>query len=46
MAIETNQIIGIAIVILNLIPFILKKPKLLFVTSVISLIILFLLQSL
>ena len=44
MAIQTNTIIGIAIIILNLIPFILKKQKLLLVTAVISLIILFLLQ--
>ncbi len=46
MVIQTNTIIGIAIVILNLIPFILKKPRLLFVTSIISLIMLFLLQYL
>jgi len=45
MAVQINQVIGIAIVILNLISFILKKPKFLFVTAIISLLILFLLQS-
>ena len=45
MAIQINQIMGIAIVILNLIPFILKKSKFVFVTAIISLLILFLLQA-
>ncbi len=40
---EINQIMGISIVILNLIPFIIRKPKYLFLTAIISLIIIFLL---
>jgi len=46
MTIQIDTIIGIAIVILNLIPFIIKKTNLLFLTALVSLIILFLLQFL
>jgi len=38
-----NVIIGREIIILNLVPFIMKKPKYLTITSILSLIILFLL---
>ncbi len=41
--VQINHVIGIGIIILNLVPFIIKKPKYLFVTSIISLIMLFLL---
>jgi len=41
--IQLNQIIGIGVIILNLIPFIIKKPKYLLVTSIVSLVIIFLL---
>ena len=41
--IEINQIVGIGIIVLNILPFIIKKPKYLFLTSLISLIMLFLL---
>ncbi len=44
MAIEINQIVGSGIVILNLIPFLIKQPKYLLVTALLSLIILFLLN--
>jgi len=40
---QLNQIIGIGIVIINLIPFIIKKPKYILVTSIISLLLIFLL---
>jgi hypothetical protein len=39
-----NTIIGVGIVILNIIPFIIKKPKYLFLTILVSLIMLFLLS--
>ncbi len=45
MVVQTNQIVGIEIIILNLIPFIIKKPKYLFVTVLISLIMLFLISN-
>lgn len=38
-----NLIAGIGIIVLNLIPFIMKKPKYIFITILVSLIILFLL---
>ncbi len=38
-----NTIIGAAIIVLNLIPFILRKPKYLFLTILVSLLMLFLL---
>lgn len=38
-----NLIIGIGIIVLNLVPFIAKKPKYLFLTILVSLIMLFLL---
>jgi len=41
--VEINQIIGISIIIINLIPFLIKKPKYLLLTSIVSLIMLFLL---
>ena len=41
--IEANMLLGGGIVVLNLIPFIVKKPQLLFLTAVISLIMIFLL---
>ena len=40
---QLNQIIGIAIIIINLIPFITKKPKYLLITSIVSLLIILLL---
>lgn len=42
---QLNQIVGTGIIIINLIPFVIKKPKYIFVTSVISLLIIFLLFS-
>ena len=44
MAIQINQVVGIGVVVLNLIPFIIKRPRYLLVTAVVSLIILFLLS--
>ncbi len=38
-----NQIIGGGIIVLNLLPFIIKKPKYLLVTAIISLLLLFIL---
>jgi len=44
MAIATiNLIVGIGIIIINLIPFILKKPRLLILTSIVSLLLILLL---
>lgn len=40
---QANIIIGVAIIIINLIPFLLKKPRYLLVTAIISLILVFLL---
>lgn len=40
-----NMIGGIGIIILNIVPFILKKPKLLLLTAIISFIILFLITQ-
>lgn len=44
MAETINIIIGIAVIILNLIPFIIKKHKYLFLTILISVLMLFLLS--
>ncbi len=41
-----NLIVGTGVIVLNLIPFILKKPKYLLVTAITSLLILFLLAYL
>jgi len=38
-----NLVVGVGIIIINLIPFILKKPRLLTLTSVVSLLIILLL---
>ncbi|MBI4155540.1 hypothetical protein HY498_05660 [Candidatus Woesearchaeota archaeon] len=38
-----NTIVGVGVIVLNLIPFILKKPKYLFLTIIVSFIILSLL---
>lgn len=46
MAAEIRIFIGVALIVLNLLPFVVKKPKYLLVTSIISLIILFLLDKL
>ncbi len=40
-----NLIIGISVIVLNLIPFVIKKPKYLFLTSLVSFIMLFLLAN-
>jgi hypothetical protein len=39
-----NLIVGVGIIILNLIPFVVKKPKYLFLTILVSLIMLFLIS--
>jgi len=41
-----NVVVGIGVIVINLIPFIIKKPKYLFLTALLSLIILFLLANL
>ncbi len=43
MATSAQIIIGLAVIIINLIPFVLKKPKYLFLTILVSLLMLFLL---
>lgn len=43
MATIAQVIIGVAVIVLNLIPFVLKKPKYLFLTILVSLLLLFLL---
>ena len=43
---QANIIIGIFIIILNIVPFILKKPKLLFLTALITLILLYIMNFL
>ncbi|MBS3137844.1 hypothetical protein J4232_05390 [Candidatus Woesearchaeota archaeon] len=43
MVFETNQVAGAEIIVLNLIPFIIRKPKYLLITALLSIIILFLL---
>ncbi|MBI5393185.1 hypothetical protein HZA96_04915 [Candidatus Woesearchaeota archaeon] len=43
MVFETNQVAGTGIIILNIIPFLLRRPKYLLITALLSLIILFLL---
>jgi len=44
MAIEPiNLTVGIGVIVINLIPFILKKPRLLILTSIVSLLIILLL---
>ena len=44
--IGANQIVGGGIIILNIIPFLLKKPKYLLITSIVSLLMLFVLINL
>lgn len=39
-----NQVIGAGIVVLNILPFFLKKPQYLLLTAIVSLIMLFLLM--
>jgi len=39
-----NQVVGAGIVVLNILPFILRKPKYLLLTAIVSLIMLFLLM--
>ena len=39
-----NIIIGFGIIILNIIPFLIKKPKLLIITSIITVLLLYLLN--
>ncbi|MBI4141252.1 hypothetical protein HY485_05440 [Candidatus Woesearchaeota archaeon] len=46
MASEVRIIVGTSVVVLNLIPFVLKKPDYLLVTSIVSFIMLFLLDKL
>lgn len=43
--VEINIIIGIGIIVLNLIPFIMKKPKYIFITILVSLLILLILTQ-
>ncbi|MBU2638052.1 MAG: hypothetical protein KJ955_03705 [Nanoarchaeota archaeon] len=45
MADAVNITIGIGVIVLNLIPFVLKKPKLLFLTALLSLLMLFALST-
>ncbi len=45
MAAQISQIIGIAIIVINILPFLIKKPGYLFLTALISLIMLFLLAQ-
>lgn len=44
--VEAHVIIGLAVIVLNLIPFLLKKSRYVYVTIIISFIMLFLLASL
>ncbi|MEK6953233.1 MAG: hypothetical protein AABX29_09555 [Nanoarchaeota archaeon] len=43
--VEINVIIGIGIIVLNLIPLIMKKPKYIFITILVSLLILLVLTQ-
>lgn len=45
MADAVNITIGTGVIVLNLLPFILKRPKLLFLTALVSLLMLFLLST-
>lgn len=42
--VEAHVIVGIGIIIINLIPFILRKPKLVFLTSLVSVLMIFALR--
>ena len=46
MASEIRMVIGTSVIVLNVIPFVLKKPDYLLVTSILSFIMLFLLDKL
>ena len=42
---ELKVVVGVSLIVLNLIPFVMKKSKYILVTSIISLIVLFLLDK-